>query len=50
MFEVPGVGPVNTEALDVETYWDIQNHHGSFAAEPANARLGYINVKGAQGM
>ena len=43
--EVPGVGPVNTAALDVETYWDIQRHHGSFAAEPANAKPGYVNAQ-----
>lgn len=41
--EVPGVGPVNTAALDVETYWDIQNHHASFASEPASGRRGYVN-------
>jgi hypothetical protein len=43
--DVPGVGPVDTAALDVETYWDIQNHHGSFAAEPANGRPGYVNAQ-----
>jgi hypothetical protein len=41
--DVPGAGPVNTAALDVESYWDIQNHHASFAAEPANGRPGYVN-------
>ena len=41
--DVPGVGPVNTAALDVESYWDVQNHHASFAAEPVNGRPAYVN-------
>jgi hypothetical protein len=41
--DVPGVGPVNTAALDVESYWDIQNHHASFASEPTMGRPYYIN-------
>jgi hypothetical protein len=41
--DVPGVGPVDTAALDIETYWDVQHHHGSYAAEPANGRAAYVN-------
>ncbi len=41
--EVPQVGAINTAALDVEVFWDIQSKHASFASEPANGRPYYIN-------
>jgi Protein of unknown function (DUF1329) len=41
--DVPQVGTINTAALDVEVYWDIQRHHASFSSEPANGRPYYIN-------
>src|SRR5207249_11899584 len=28
--DVPGVGPVDTAALDVELWWDIQLNHATF--------------------
>jgi uncharacterized protein DUF1329 len=40
---VPQVGTINTAALDVEVFWDIQRKHASFSAEPANGRPYYIN-------
>ncbi len=41
--QAPGVGAVNTAALDVEVFWDILRKHASFASEPANRRPYYIN-------
>jgi hypothetical protein len=41
--DVPGVGPINTGALDVESYWDIKSHHASYASEPTNGHPYYIN-------
>jgi Protein of unknown function (DUF1329) len=41
--DVPQVGAINTAALDVEVFWDIQRKHASFASEPANGRPYYIN-------
>ena len=41
--DVPGVGPVNTPALDVEVYWDIINNHASYAAEPYMGHPGFTN-------
>jgi Protein of unknown function (DUF1329) len=40
---VPQVGPINTAALDVEVFLDIQRHHVSYSSEPANGRPYYIN-------
>jgi hypothetical protein len=41
--DVPQIGPINTAALDVEVFWDIQRKHASYASEPANGRRYYIN-------
>lgn len=41
--DVPGVGRVDTAALDVESFWDIQHHHASFAAEPYMGHPMYVN-------
>jgi hypothetical protein len=41
--EVPQVGVINTAALDVEVFWDIQRKHLSYSSEPANGRPYYIN-------
>jgi hypothetical protein len=41
--DVPGVGPVNTAASDVEELWDIQNNHASIGAEPTPGRPFYVN-------
>src|SRR5207302_10465115 len=41
--DVPRVGPVNTAALDVEVFWDIQRKHASFASEPTLGRPYYVN-------
>jgi hypothetical protein len=41
--DVPGVGPVDTAALDVEVWWDIQRNHATFVSEPAEGRAYYIN-------
>ena len=41
--EVPGVGPVNTAASDVEELWDIRNNHASIGAEPSPGRPFYAN-------
>jgi len=41
--DVPGVGPVDTAALDVELWWDIQRNHTTFVSEPAQGRAYYIN-------
>jgi hypothetical protein len=41
--DVPQVGAINTAALDVEVFWDIQRKHTSFSSEPANGRPYYIN-------
>lgn len=41
--DVPAVGPVDTAALDIEVYWDIQNHHVTFASEPYMQNRAYIN-------
>jgi hypothetical protein len=40
---VPGVGIVNTGALDIEVFWDLQHDHASFASEPTMGRAYYIN-------
>ena len=41
--DVPLVGAINTAALDVEVFWDIQHKHASYSSEPANGRPYYIN-------
>jgi hypothetical protein len=41
--EVPGVGVVDTAALDVEVWWDIQRNHTTFVSEPAQGHPYYIN-------
>lgn len=41
--EVPNIGAINTAALDVEVFWDIQRKHASFSSEPANGSPYYIN-------
>jgi hypothetical protein len=41
--DVPSVGSVNTAALDVEVFWDIQHEHASFASEPTMGRPAYVN-------
>jgi hypothetical protein len=41
--DVPQVGAINTAALDVEVFWDLQRHHASFSSEPYNGRPYYIN-------
>lgn len=41
--DVPGVGIIDTAALDVEVFWDLQHKHASFASEPANGRAYYVN-------
>ena len=43
--DVPGVGPVDTAALDVEVWWDIQRNHATFVSEPAQGRTYYINAQ-----
>ncbi len=43
--DVPGVGPVDTAALDVEVWWDIQRNHATFVSEPAQGRAYYINAQ-----
>jgi hypothetical protein len=41
--DVPQVGAINTAALDVEVFWDIQRKHASYSSEPANGHPYYIN-------
>jgi hypothetical protein len=41
--DVPGIGPVNTAASDVEEMWDIRNNHASIGAEPSPGRPFYVN-------
>lgn len=41
--DVPGAGPVNTAASDVEELWDIRNNHASIGAEPSPGRPFYAN-------
>jgi hypothetical protein len=41
--EAPGVGVVDTAALDVEVWWDIQRNHATFVSEPAQGHPYYIN-------
>jgi hypothetical protein len=41
--DVPGVGIVDTAALDVEIWWDIQRNHTTFVSEPAQGHPYYIN-------
>ena len=41
--EVPGAGTIDTAALDVEVFWDLQHKHASFASEPADGRPAYVN-------
>jgi len=41
--QVPGVGPINTGALDVEAWWDLQHKHSTFASEPYQGHPYYIN-------
>jgi len=41
--DVPNVGPVDTAALDVEVWWDIQRNHATVVSEPAQGRPYYIN-------
>jgi hypothetical protein len=41
--DVPGTGPVNTAAADVEELWDLQNNHASIGAEPSPGRPFYVN-------
>jgi Protein of unknown function (DUF1329) len=41
--DVPGVGVVDTAALDVEVWWDIQRNHATFVSEPAQGHAYYIN-------
>lgn len=41
--DVPGIGPVNTAASNVEALWDIQNDHASIGAEPTPGRPFYVN-------
>jgi hypothetical protein len=43
--DVPDVGRVDTAALDVEVWWDIQRDHATFVSEPAEGRAYYINAK-----
>jgi hypothetical protein len=42
---VPQVGVVNTAALDIEVFWDLQHKHASYSSEPANGRPYYINTQ-----
>jgi hypothetical protein len=41
--DVPGEGIVDTAALDVEVFWDVQHNHASFASEPTDGRPAYVN-------
>jgi Protein of unknown function (DUF1329) len=41
--DVPAVGSVDTAALDVEVFWDLQHQHASFASEPTMGRPAYVN-------
>jgi hypothetical protein len=41
--DVPGIGPVNTAASDVEELWDIQNNHATIGAEPIPGHPFYVN-------
>jgi hypothetical protein len=41
--DVPGVGPISSGALDIETFWDLQHKHATFASEPVLGRPYYIN-------
>ncbi len=41
--DVPGVGIVNSAALDVEVFWDIQRNHATFASEPTRGHPYYVN-------
>jgi hypothetical protein len=41
--DVPGVGVVDTAALDVEVWWDIQRNHATLVSEPAQGHPYYIN-------
>ncbi len=41
--DVPGVGVVNSAALDVEVFWDIQRNHATFASEPTRGHPYYVN-------
>jgi hypothetical protein len=43
LIDVPGAGPVNTAALDIEVYWDLKNNHASFASEPYMDHPAYTN-------
>jgi hypothetical protein len=40
---VPGAGIVDTAAMDVEVFWDLQHKHASFASEPTIGRVAYVN-------
>ena len=41
--DVPGVGPVDTAALDVEVWWDIERNHATFVSEPVGGKAYYVN-------
>ena len=34
--DVPGIGPVDTSGSLIYEFWDIQNNHASFVADPTN--------------
>src|SRR5437764_1160515 len=40
---VPGIGPVNSCASELEAYWDIQRNHATFFNDPAEGHPLYTN-------
>lgn len=42
--EVPGIGPQNAAGGDMETIWDVQNNHATWAAESAKTLVANENA------
>lgn len=40
---VPGIGPQDDSAAQVEAFWDVQNDHATFFTDPAENRPFYVN-------
>jgi hypothetical protein len=41
--DIPGIGPVNSNGSAVEAFWDIQNKHATFFADPGPNHPLYTN-------
>lgn len=41
--DIPGIGPVNSNGSAVEGFWDIQNNHSTFFADPGVGHPFYVN-------